>query len=125
MLELKMKHALTLAHFKLIMERKKISNHFEDSISQHGIAHQTTVPCNPKQNGVVERMNKTIMNMVCSMLFFKNVKMMFWGDAMLCAIYLRNIIPTHALKNKTLHEIWYDCILLVRHIDIFGSIYYS
>ena len=40
------------------------SNAFEDYIFQHGIAHQTTVPYNPHKNGVAERMNRTIMNMV-------------------------------------------------------------
>ena len=55
------------------------SNYFEYYLCQHGIAHQTTIPYNPQQNGVVERMNRTIMNMVRSMMFFKNVKLMFWG----------------------------------------------
>ena len=43
------------------------------------------VPYNPQQNGVVEKMNRTLMNMARSMMFFKNVKLMFWGDAVVCA----------------------------------------
>ena len=46
------------------------SNAFENYLRQHGIAHQTTVLYNPQQNGVAERMNRTIMNMVLSMMFF-------------------------------------------------------
>ena len=34
------------------------SNKFENYLLQHGIKHQTTVPYNPQQNGVAERMNK-------------------------------------------------------------------
>ena len=52
-------------------------------------------------------MNRTIMNMVLSMMFFKNVKLMFWGDAVKCAAYLRNRSPSNALDNKTPHEMWF------------------
>ena len=45
------------------------SNEFH--LHQHGNKHQTIVPYNPRRNVVVER-----MNMVRSMLFFKNVKLM-------------------------------------------------
>ena len=54
------------------------SNEFEDYISKHGITHQTSVPYNPQQNGVAKRMNRTLMNMARSMMFFKIVKLMFW-----------------------------------------------
>ena len=47
------------------------SNAFEDYLRQHGISHQTTVPYNPQQNGVPERMNRTIMNMVLSMILLR------------------------------------------------------
>ena len=72
---------------------------------------QTTVPYNPQQNGVAKRMNITIMNMVRSMMFFKNVKLMFWGDAVKCAAYLRNRSPSNALDNKTPHEMWFGHLL--------------
>ena len=73
-------------------------------------------------NGVAERMNRTILNMVCSMTFFKNLKLMFWADAVLpasdldhqrtrpsnssdlvCVLALRNLFfPTkHKTQNPT------------------------
>ena len=70
-------------------------------------------------------MNRTIMNMVRSMMFFKNFKLMFWSDAMICAIYLRNRSRTHALEKKTLHEMWYGLIYSMRHLMIFGSTCYE
>ena len=33
------------------------SNEFNDYLSKHGITHQTSVPYNPQQNCVAERMN--------------------------------------------------------------------
>ena len=64
------------------------SQDFEKYLQENGIKHQTTVPYNPQQNGVVERMNMTLLNMVRSMMFFKNVKSMFWGEAVfLCCLH--------------------------------------
>jgi transposase InsO family protein len=34
--------------------REYTSNEFERYLRQHGIKHQTTIPYNPQQNGVVE-----------------------------------------------------------------------
>jgi hypothetical protein len=70
-------------------------------------------------------MNMTLLNMVHSMMFFKNVKLMFWDDAVLCAVYVKNRCPSHALKNKTPYEMWYGHIPLVRHLRVFGSTCYA
>jgi transposase InsO family protein len=105
--------------------REYTSNEFENYLRQHGIQHQTIVPYNPQQNGVAERMNMTLLNMVCSMMFFKNVKLMFWVDAVLCAVYVKNRSPSHALGNKTPYEMWYGHIPSVRHLRVFGSTCYA
>lgn len=64
--------------------------------------------------------------MVCAMLFFMNVKLMFCDDAVHCALYLKNRCLFHALDNhKTSYEMWYICIPLVRHLTIFGSTCYA
>jgi transposase InsO family protein len=76
------------------------SNEFESCLHQHGIKHQTRVPCNHQQSGVAERMNETLLNMVRSIMFFKNVKLMFWVDAVLCAGYVKNRSSSHALKTR-------------------------
>ena len=67
---------------------KNTSNEFENYLRQHGIKHQTTMPYNPQQDGVAERMNRKILNMVRSVMFFKNVKLMFWANEVLCDVYI-------------------------------------
>ena len=37
--------------------------------------------------------------MVHSMMFFKNVKLVFWVDAFLCAVYVKNRCPYNAIKK--------------------------
>ena len=83
------------------------------------------MPYNPQQNEVAKRMNMTILNMVRSMMFFKNVKLMFWVDAVLCAIYVKNRCPSNAIRNKTPYEMWYGNIPSVKHLRVFGSTCYA
>src|ERR1700734_1083170 len=80
---------------------------------------------NTQQNGVAERMNKTILNMVRSMLFFKKVKIMFWADVVLCAAYIKNRCPSNAIRNKTPYEMWYGHVPSVKHLRVFGSTCYA
>ena len=44
------------------------SNAFKDYCNRFGLKNEKTVPNTPKQNGIVERMNRTIMEKVRSML---------------------------------------------------------
>ena len=70
-------------------------------------------------------MNRTLTNMARSMLFFKNVKLMFWGDALVCATYLRNTSPYHAIEYKAPHEMWLGHLPSVRNLRFFGSTSYG
>ena len=47
------------------------SNAFEQYLKDNDIKHQTTIPYNLQQNDVAERMNRTLLNMVRSMMFLK------------------------------------------------------
>ena len=100
-------------------------NEFEDYLCKHGITHQTSIPYNPQQNDVAEMMNRTLMNMERSMMFFKNVKLMFWGDTIVCATYLRKRSPSHVIEDKTPHEMWFGNFPSVRDLIFFGSTCYS
>ena len=48
------------------------SREFEEYCSNHGIRHEKTVPGTPQHNGVAERMNRTIVEKVRSMLRWVN-----------------------------------------------------
>ena len=50
------------------------------------IIHETNVGYAPQSNGVVERKNRTLQEMVNSMLSYLNLSNGFWGEAMLTAI---------------------------------------
>ena len=46
---------------------------FQEYMKQHGIVHQTTVPYSPEQNGVAERMNRTLVETARSMMSHSKV----------------------------------------------------
>ncbi|GJT54841.1 zinc finger, CCHC-type containing protein [Tanacetum coccineum] len=70
-----------------------------------GIIHETTAPYTPQLNGVAERKNRALKEMVNSMLSYSGLSEGFWGEAMLTACYLLNRVPNK--RNKTTpYELW-------------------
>ena len=63
---------------------------FESYLKEEGIVHQITIPKSPQQNGVAERLNRTVMNMVRSMLAVYKMPQCFWAEDLNTAVYLRN-----------------------------------
>ena len=57
------------------------SNEFNEFCKINGISRQLTTSYTPQQNGVAERKNRTIMNMVRCMLCDKQVPKVFWPEA--------------------------------------------
>ncbi len=49
-----------------------------------------TLQHTPQQNGVAERMNRTLKDLVRAMLVHNNVPDEFWAEALCTAAYIRN-----------------------------------
>lgn len=100
-------------------------NEFNSFCEKHGIITQLTALYSPQQNGVSERKNKTIMDMAKALMKEKGLPNTFWAEAVNTVVYIINIIPTSALKNKTSFEAWHGCKSKVSHLRVFGCIAYS
>lgn len=95
---------------------------FENYLLEKGIKHFTTNSYTPQQNGIAERMNRTLLNMVRSMLNTKQVEKQFWADAIVTSSYIKNRITTRTLPNsKTPYHIWYGKVSNISSIRVFGS----
>ena len=66
---------------------------FVNICAQYGIIHETTVPYLPQSNGVVERKNRTLKEMMNVMLISSILPQNMWGEAILIANYLLNKVP--------------------------------
>ena len=59
----------------------------------------------PSMNGIAERQNRTLQDMVTSMMAESLLHMNLWGEALKTVIYLLNRVPTKA-TIKTPCELW-------------------
>jgi transposase InsO family protein len=66
---------------------------FKDFLSDNGIAHQLSVPRTPQQNGVAERVGRTITTITRAILRDSNLPQLRWPDAMRHATHLYNRTP--------------------------------
>ena len=58
---------------------KYMSNIFQQHLQQCGIQHQLSTACTLQQNGVAERLNRILVELVRAMLAHKNVGKEFFG----------------------------------------------
>jgi len=98
------------------------SNEFEEFCKVQGISRQLTAAYTPQQNGVAERKNRTIMNMVRSMLVEKKVPKMFWPEAVKWSVHILNRCPTLAVQNKTPEEAWSGVKPTINFFRVFGCV---
>ena len=98
------------------------SNEFAKFCASKGIVHQFTNPYTPEQNGVSERLNRTLIESGKSMLFHAGLPLSFWAEAVNTATYLHNRSPVSSLPDKTPYECWYRRKPDVSNLKVFGSI---
>ena len=79
----------------------------------------------PQQNGVVERANRTIVEMVRNMLHAQNLDKSFWAEAVVNAVYTRNRCPTRVLDSITPEEAWSGRRPCIAHMRVFGCVAYA
>ncbi|KAK2404463.1 secreted RxLR effector protein [Trifolium repens] len=82
-----------------------LSQEFNDHLKECGIVSQLTPPGTPQWNGVSERRNRTLLDMVRSMMSHADLPNSFWGHALLTAAYTLNHVPSKKVE-KTPYEIW-------------------
>nr|GEU29676.1 retrovirus-related Pol polyprotein from transposon TNT 1-94 [Tanacetum cinerariifolium] len=73
-----------------------------------GIFHQKPVPRTPQQNDIVERRNRTLVEVARTMLIFSKAPMFLWVEAVATACYAQNRSLLHTRHNKTPYELVHD-----------------
>nr|GEY07851.1 hypothetical protein [Tanacetum cinerariifolium] len=76
-----------------------ISQEFKDYLKAFEIVQQLTPPYTPQHNGVSERRNRTLLDMVSSMMNLTTLSLSFWDYALESATCILNMVPTKKVDS--------------------------
>ena len=85
--------------------REYESSAFNSFVQSLGIIHETTTSYSPISNGVVERKNKTLIELTNAMLIDSSAPLHFLGEAILTTCHVLNRVP-HKKSYTTPFEMW-------------------
>jgi transposase InsO family protein len=69
-----------IKHFRSDLDSEYFSNEFDLFCVEHGIIHERTPPYSPQSNGVAKRKNRTLTDLVNSMLNTAGLSKVWWGS---------------------------------------------
>jgi transposase InsO family protein len=93
----------------------------EEFLEEEGIKHEFFAPYTPQQNGVVERKNRTLIDMARTMLGEFKTSKRFWSEAVNTACHAINRVYLHCLLKKTSYELLTGNKPNVSYFRVFGS----
>lgn len=94
---------------------------FEEFCAESGIIHQTTAPYSPQSNGIAERKNRTLKEMMNAMLISSGLPQNLWGEAILSANHILNKIP-HKDKVESPYELWKGRKPSYKYLKVWGCL---
>ncbi|RVW25499.1 Retrovirus-related Pol polyprotein from transposon TNT 1-94 [Vitis vinifera] len=77
------------------------SSDLQKYLEGHDIIHHTTCSNTPQQNGVVERKNRHLLEVVRASLIAAKTPISYWGEAITSAAYLINRVPSSLINFQT------------------------
>ena len=90
-------------------------------LDEEGISHEFSATYTPQQNGVVERNNRTLIEMARMMLDEYKTPKHFWAEAVETACHATNRLYLHKLLGKTAYELLTGNKPQVGYFRVFGS----
>lgn len=99
--------------------KEYMNKNFEKLCAVSGIKHETTVPYTPEQNGMCERMNRTLIEKVRCMLIDMNLNKSLWAEALHAAANIVNALPNEKNK-KSPDEMWFKVKPDLSNFKVFG-----
>ncbi|GJX33724.1 putative RNA-directed DNA polymerase [Tanacetum coccineum] len=96
-----------------------LSQEFKEYLGKNGIVQHLTSPYTPQQNGVSERRNRTLLDMVRSMFNLTTLPLSFWDYALESAVRILNMVPTKKV-DKTPYEIWHGKVPNLSYLKVWG-----
>nr|GEU95860.1 hypothetical protein [Tanacetum cinerariifolium] len=73
-----------------------------------GNSHETSIAHSPQQNGVVERCNRTLIEVACTMLIYAKAPLFLWAETIATTYYTQNRFIIRLRHGKTPYELLHD-----------------
>ncbi|KAG6617006.1 Retrovirus-related Pol polyprotein from transposon TNT 1-94 [Phytophthora cinnamomi] len=89
------------------------------------VKQEFTVPYNPQQNGMAERMNRTLVEMTRCMLKESGIDKSYWCEAMMTAADIRNVLPNTSNPHSSPFQLVYKREPRLEHMRVFGTECYA
>ncbi|KAL0793897.1 hypothetical protein Bca101_065274 [Brassica carinata] len=97
---------------------------FDKFCKEEGVVRHRTCTYTPQQNGVAERLNRSIMNKVRSMLSESGLEKKFWAEAASTSVYVINRLPSSAIDFKIPEAMWTSALPDLSGLRRFGCVVY-
>jgi hypothetical protein len=97
------------------------NSQIEVFLEEEGIKQEFSSPYTPQQNGVVERKNRTLLDMARTMLDEYKTPNRFWAESINTACYSINRLYLHRILKKTSYELITGKKSNVSYFRVFGS----
>jgi hypothetical protein len=100
-----------------------MSNKFIKHLDERGIEQKLTVHDMPEENGMAQRLNRTLMEKVRVMIIASQLPQGLWGEALMHAMHLKNRTWTRAIPTGvTLFEMIHDEKLKLKTLPVWGTV---
>ncbi|KAL0308859.1 UNVERIFIED_CONTAM: hypothetical protein Sradi_5828200 [Sesamum radiatum] len=96
----------------------------EFKLEENGLVSQWTLPGTPQLNGMAERRNRNLLDMIRSMMSFMELPLSFWGYALEMAAKLLNIAPCKTVA-QTLYQIWHGKLAFYKYLRVWVALHRS
>ncbi|CAI7728504.1 unnamed protein product [Closterium sp. NIES-53] len=101
-----------------------VNAELEKWMKSKGIKHDVTTPYTPQHNGAAERLNRTLVEAVRSLLQHSKLGNEWWGEASALAAWIRNRVLTKVLPGTTPFEAWTGTKPNLSRLRTFGCLCY-
>ncbi|KAK1390070.1 hypothetical protein POM88_018248 [Heracleum sosnowskyi] len=104
----------------------EIVQHFcSELFLSKGIVYQRSIPGNPQQNGRVERKHRHLLDTARALRLHVCLPVIFWGECLLTATYIINLMPSSVLNWKTPYEILMNKLPDYSFLRVVGCLCYA
>ena len=99
-----MQYNMKVKHLHSNCGGEYLSKEFCNHLASHGTERRLTMHDTPQENGVAERLNRTLVERVQAMLHTAQLPKSLWGEVLMHTTWLKNRTSTKALVNTTPFE---------------------